>query len=89
MNLDDIKGLVTRTTIFPGQIITKRKVMPRKIIKRNQIVIVTMNIDSLHLQTQGKAMSDGYAGDLITCRNLTSKDEFVGIVCPNGTVMVQ
>lgn len=85
----ELEGNVARTTIFPGQVITKRKIMPRRIIKRNQIVVVTVDTGTLHLQTQCKAMSDACIGDLITCRNLDSKNEFIGIVRPDGTVAIQ
>ncbi|HNR30952.1 MAG TPA: flagellar basal body P-ring formation chaperone FlgA [Candidatus Hydrogenedentes bacterium] len=84
----DLAGYVARTTIFPGQEITKRNVQPRILVKRNQLVAVEMQSGGLRLQTQARALTAGAAGDVILCANLNSRAEFQGIVRADGVVVV-
>jgi flagella basal body P-ring formation protein FlgA len=85
----DVMGLIARKTIFPNQPITARNVEPRRIIRRNQTVLVEVNNGRIHIQHQARAMMDGKAGDLIVCTNLNTKEEFQGIVRPDGVVEVR
>jgi len=85
---EELAGLVARTSIFPGQVITSRKVMPRRVIKRNQIVIVEARLGALHLQSRARARSDACEGDLVVCENHDSKAEFQGIARKDGVVIV-
>lgn len=86
--LDDVEGSVAKSSIQPGQIISPRKVMQPNIVKRNQIVTVMTQIGALTIQSQAQALKDGAAGDVLACRNLKSKDEFVGILRKDGVVIV-
>ena len=61
-----LSGYVARTNIFSGQEITDRKVEPRQVIKRNQIVNVEMRAGGLRVQTQARALSPAAAGDTIS-----------------------
>jgi len=85
----EVVGKVARSTIFPGQVVEQRKLMARKVIERNQIVIALFSSGGLSVQIQGRATTDGCEGDLITCENEGSKEEFVGVVQADGTVLVQ
>ncbi len=86
---DELSGYVARTTVFPGQVITSRKVEPRTVVKRNQIVTVQTFAGGLMLQGRAKALSDACAGDLLVCQNIESKQQFQGIVRNDGIVIVQ
>lgn len=85
----EVVGKVARTTIFPGQIITKRHIAPRKIVKRNQIVTVEARHGCVRVRARARAMSDGYEGDVLTCLNVESKEPFYGIVRKNALVVVE
>jgi flagella basal body P-ring formation protein FlgA len=87
-SVDQLEGFVARTNIFPGQEITNRKVEPRQLIKRNQMVSVEMRAGGLRVQTQARALSPAAAGDTIVCENTQSKAQFQGIVGPDGVVHV-
>ena len=69
--------------------ITKRKVQPRRLFKRNQIVIVEARAGALRVRNRARALDDGRAGDVVTCLNLDSKQEFQGVVRKDGVVVVQ
>ena len=86
--IEDLRGYVARTTIFPGQELTVRRVKPQILVDRNQVVIVKTRAGSLQVQTQARAMTPGAAGDAIICANLHSGEKFQGIVQPDGTVAV-
>ena len=83
-----VEGCVARTSIFPGQEITNRKVQPRILVKRNQIVPVEMKAGALRVQSQARALTPGAAGDTVICMNPSSQQEFQGIVREDGIVVV-
>ncbi|MCP4639010.1 MAG: flagellar basal body P-ring formation protein FlgA [bacterium] len=85
---EELVGYVARSTIFPGTVMTKRHVMPRKIVKRNQMVIVEARVGGLLVQTRGRAMTDGCEGDTLRCQNVDSKEEFIGTVRRDGVVIL-
>lgn len=86
--VDELEGIIAKSTIYTGQIVTPSKVVKAKIVKRNQLVSVQTQIGVMSIQSQAQAMSDGVAGDILTCRNLTSKEEFTGILRKDGVVVV-
>lgn len=87
-HVGELAGYVARTTIFPGQEITSRRVKPQILVDRNQIVIVQMRAGTLEVQTQARAMTPGAAGDTIICANINSGEKFQGIVRSDGVVVV-
>lgn len=87
-DLDELNGAVAKSTLSENQIISPRKVMSPKIVKRNQVVSVETRIGSLIIQSNAQALSDASVGDVIACRNIKSKEEFMGIVRKDGVVMI-
>lgn len=87
-DVDEIAGSVAKSSIHAGQIISPRKVMQPKIVKRNQIVTVMTQVGALTIQSQAQALKDGAVGDVLACRNLKSKEEFMGILRKDGVVIV-
>ena len=86
---DELVGMVARSTVFPGTVLTSRHLMPRRIVKRNQIVVVEVKAGALLVRDRALAMSNAAAGDLIVCRRMNSKEEFQGVVRKDGVVEVQ
>ena len=86
--MEDAVGQVARSTIFPGQVITSRQLMARQLIKRNQSITVEARAGGLVIRSQARALMNGSEGDLVTCMNLDSKEEFQGIVRKDGVVVV-
>lgn len=86
---EDVIGMVARCTIFPDTVLTSRQVMPRRIVKRNQVVMVEVRIGALLVRDRARAMSDAAAGDVIVCRRMNSKEEFQGVVREDGVVVVE
>lgn len=85
----DVHGLVARTTILPGQVITQRRVEARTLVRRRQLVTVESRVGSLAVTTEARALSDGKAGDVIELMNTESQQVFTGIVRSDGRILVQ
>jgi len=85
---NDAVGQVARSTIFPGQAIASRQLMPRQLVKRNQSVTVEARAGGLVVRSQARALMNGSEGDLVTCMNLDSREEFQGVVRADGVVVV-
>lgn len=85
----DVEGMVAKSSIARGQVVTGRKLMRRQLVKRNQAVLVETVIGSMIIRTRARAMADGAAGDIITCRSMESKDEFAGLLRKDGVVVIE
>jgi flagella basal body P-ring formation protein FlgA len=88
-SLTELEGTVARSSIFQGQIINSKKVIPKRIVKRNQIIQVETRVGGIRINARGLALKDGAAGDVLTCRNVSSKEEFTGILQKNGVLLVE
>lgn len=85
----ELVGMVARSTIFPDTVLTSRHAMPRRIIRRNQVVTVEVKKGSLVVRDRAVAMGNAAAGDLLICRRTDSREEFQGIVREDGVIVVQ
>lgn len=89
-NPADLLGRYTaKTSIAPGEAITRSAVEPRVLVRRKQLVTVEMASGALHVQTQAEAQSDAAEGESVVCKNVNSKQPFVGVVRRDGVVVVQ
>ncbi len=86
---DKAVGLLTRKTLFPGDIITKRDLVPPRLVKRFQMVSIEVRVGTLLVQGRARALKDGSAGDIIECKNERSKEQFYGRVREDGVVVVE
>lgn len=84
-------GLVAVRDIKAGDTIKSNhisKPKPEKIIKRNDTIIVSISTDGMSLTVPGRAMQDGYLGDIIKVKVQVTKEArtIVARVRENGTV---
>jgi len=86
--LEDVVGQVARRTLPKGTVLTARVLDAPKIIRKNQIVPVEMKRGGVFLQTKARALADARAGDRLLCANLSSQQQFEGIVREDGLVTV-
>jgi flagella basal body P-ring formation protein FlgA len=87
-SVDDVAGKTARSTIFQGALVTKQRVVPPKVVLRNQVVQVEAHYGAVVGHTQAKALSDGAVGDTITVYNAQSKQKFTGAVRHDGVIVV-
>lgn len=87
-SLQEVAGQVARGTLQAGQVITPQKIAAPILVKRNQVIPVETRLGALTIRSRGRVMSDAAAGELISCMNLGSKDEFVGVLRKDGVLVV-
>jgi flagella basal body P-ring formation protein FlgA len=85
----ELVDFVARRPVNPGEPITPRLLLPRTIIKRNQLVTVETRAGGLQIETQARAGADGAVGDVIVCVNQNSNQTFQGVVRRDGVVVVE
>ena len=78
-----------RRNIYAGQVIARSQIVPRVLVKRRQVVAVETRAGGLVIRSRARAESDGAEGDVIACMNLTSNQQFYGIVRGDGSVLVR
>lgn len=87
-DLDDVVGMIARDSMLLGETISRRSLVPKQLIKRNQMVSVEAAAGALVVRSRAKSLDNGSAGDVIRLINPESKAEFQGIVRSDGTVEV-
>ncbi|MDP5307130.1 flagellar basal body P-ring formation chaperone FlgA [Paracoccus spongiarum] len=81
-------GLQTRVTIYEGRPLHANLLQAPRLINRNQIVRLSFQHGPLRIDTQGRAMSDGAAGDVVRVMNLDSRSTVTARVLPDGSLLV-
>jgi flagella basal body P-ring formation protein FlgA len=82
-------GLIAKRDIAADGAIDRRAVAPAKpplLLKRNQTVVVRIEMPGLIVTAMGKALQDGHAGELIKVQNVDSKRTVLVKVNEDGTV---
>lgn len=79
-------GLQTRITIYEGRAIHATALRPPQLIERNQIVRLAFQRGALRIETEGRALSPGAAGDIIRVMNTGSRQTISAQVGPDGSL---
>lgn len=87
-DMSKVIGLETRRPLTPGMVITDLMLNKPIVIKRGNLVNIVARIGSMEVTTVGKAMQDGYVGQLIRVQNINSNKFISGKVLDEGTVQV-
>ena len=87
-DIDEIAGMIARDSMLMGEAISRRSLIPKQLIKRNQLVNVEAKAGSLVVRSRAKALDNGGAGDVIRLMNPDSKAELQGRVRNDGSVEV-
>mgnify|MGYP000952857755 FL=1 len=81
-------GMQTRITIYEGRPLHATMLQAPRVVGRNQIVRLRFRRGALQIDTEGRAMSDGAAGELIRVMNMGSRSTVTAQVMPDGTLAV-
>lgn len=81
-------GMQTRITIYEGRPLHANMLQAPRVVGRNQIVRLSFQRGGLRIDTEGRAMSDGAAGDMIRVMNMGSRSTVTAQVMPDGTLAV-
>jgi flagella basal body P-ring formation protein FlgA len=81
-------GQEAKRGLYKNKPILLRDIGSITIIRRNDTVTMRFHNGTMQLQTVGRAMQDGGAGDIIKVMNEQSKKIVTGHITPNGEVDV-
>jgi flagella basal body P-ring formation protein FlgA len=82
-------GREMRRTLYKGAKVKPENTQARRLIIRNQSVMVKYRFNGMEITINGRAMGDGAAGDQISVMNSESKRLVSGSVMPDGWVLVK
>ena len=86
---EDIVGKEARKNLAVGSRLRTSDLIAPQIIDRGQTVALVAQSAGLVVNMQGKALSNGAAGDRLMVKNLSSGRRIEGLVQRNGTVLIQ
>lgn len=81
-------GLETRLAVYQGRPITAATLVRPTLVGRNQIVTLAYASAALRIETEGRALGAGGAGDVIRVMNLSSRTTLNARINPDGTLTV-
>lgn len=88
-DIDEALGMVARSNLLMGEVLSRRGLMPRQLIKRNDTVMAEARAGALVVRSRLRALDNGAAGDVIRLLNPDSKAEVQGRVREDGVVVVE
>lgn len=80
-------GKQVRVTIYEGRPIHANLLQAPRLVHRNEIVSVAFQSGALKVLTQGRALSDGGAGDVIRVMNTDSRTIISVQIQPDGSLL--
>ena len=81
-------GMAARRMLVPGRPIMPADVGAPLIVRRNGPVALVYQAGALTIRAEGRALSDGAAGDAVRVMNVASRQTIMGRVMPDGTIEV-
>lgn len=85
---EDIIGLETRSTLYPGRPIRRQDIGPVALVKRNQMVKLIFRQGGLTISTDARALQRGAEGDQVRVMNMSSRTTVSGQVAQDGSIVV-
>jgi flagella basal body P-ring formation protein FlgA len=79
-NTDEVIGQVASLVISPGTVITKKNIQFPIIVRRNQVIEVTVNKNAVSVSMKGIAKTDGALNSTIKVLNTSSQKTFDAVV---------
>lgn len=83
-----IIGQEARVALYAGRPIRPGDIGPPAMVDRNQIVPLVFNANGLMISTEGRSLARAGVGEYVRVMNLSSRHTVMGMVMPDGRVMV-
>ncbi|MBA4492227.1 flagellar basal body P-ring formation chaperone FlgA [Paracoccus sp. S1E-3] len=80
-------GQQARVAIYEGRPVVAGALRAPVLVSRNQIVRVAFDAGPLRIEAEGRALSEGAAGDVVRIMNLASRNTISAVVKPDGTLV--
>lgn len=81
-------GMQTRITIYEGRPLHASMLRPPRVVSRNQMLRLAFQRGALRIETEGRALDDAAAGELIRVMNMASRSTVSARIMPDGTAVV-
>ena len=85
----ELIGMVLKRPLAEGSVITPRAVMPKRLVRRGEPVIIMAESSGMTVRVQGLALMDGHNGQMIQVRNTRSGRKLMAEVIASSTVRVK
>ena len=82
-------GLDTRVALYAGRPVRAEDLGPPTLVERNQLIPLAYRKRGLNIQTEGRALERGGAGDVIRVMNAASKTIVYARIAADGTAFVE
>lgn len=86
--IEEVVGLETRVTLYPGRPVRVGDLGPAAVIERNEIVTLRFRSGALVIETDGRALDRAALGRGVRVMNLGSRTTVTGTVRGPGLVEV-
>ncbi len=80
VDMNSLVGMEVKRTLREGSIIRKNAIAAPLLVRKKDLITLTVQTNQMRLTTQGQAMDDGAMGDVIRVMNLTSKKVISAVV---------
>lgn len=81
-------GMTARRVILAGRPIKASEIIAPKLIERGEIVTLSLNVGTMSLTTQAKALQDGAKGDIIRVVNTASNKTLQAMITGTNQVSI-
>jgi len=85
----DVAGMQVTRPLHKGDVVYSVNVKQPPLVKRGDLVTIVVNIGSISVRAEGKALKAGSRGDRLLVQNLRSKQMVQAVVMDANTVYVQ
>ena len=80
-------GKQVRVAIYAGRPVVAGALRTPVLVSRNQMVRIAFDTGQLRIEVDGRALSEGAAGDLVRVMNLSSRKTISAVVAADGTLL--
>lgn len=83
-----ISGQLAERPIQPGELLSKRDIRQKMLVKEGQLVSLVYRTAHIHIRAVGEAQSDGASGQIIEAENVDSEQKVRAMVLDSGELLV-
>lgn len=86
---EQLIGMVVKRPMPSGSVFTPREVMPKRLVRRGEPVMILAQSGGMTVRVEGEALMDGHHGQMIRVQNSRSGREITAEVIAASTVRVK
>jgi flagella basal body P-ring formation protein FlgA len=87
-DMNKVVGHTVLSAVSAGRALRADQITKPLWVARNARITLAYRTGGLEIRTEGRALSEGGAGDIIEIMNLSSRSRVLGRIAPDGSVFV-